>query len=68
MNPAFPFYAYHARAKIWQVKPRSRNCNRRRIAGVQTEKPHAGLAIVSHIGSDVQFGKCRKPRKRRRPA
>ncbi|OLB39295.1 MAG: hypothetical protein AUH11_04550 [Acidobacteria bacterium 13_2_20CM_57_17] len=66
--PAVLVCAAHARVKIRQVKPRTGNRNRQRVACVQAEKPHAGLAIAGHIGSDIQFRECGKPRKRRRPA
>src|SRR5579864_9403081 len=68
LDPSVPFLARHARAEIRQMKPRSRNGHRDRVRCVQAEKPHARFSIGHNVGSNIQFGKSRKPGNRRRPA
>ncbi len=68
MNPTIPLCAAHSCSKIRQVKPRPRDGDSQRVTRVQAEKPHARLSTASHIGSDVQFGKCGEPWHRRRRA
>jgi len=50
------------------MKPRPRDGHSQGVTRVQAEKPHARFSAVRYISTDIQFGKCREPWHRRRPA
>ncbi len=68
LDPSISFLARHSRAKIRQVKPRSRDCHGDGVPGIQAEEPYSRLAIDHDVRPHVQFRKRREPRQRGRSA
>ena len=52
-EPVTAFLDLHGGAEIGQVEPTAGNLYRDCVGSVETEKPHAGFAIASHVGARV---------------
>src|SRR5580704_15101741 len=58
LDPSIALFAFHARAKIRQMKPGTSDGDGNRIARVEAEEPDAGSVIGDHVGAHIQLGKC----------